>query len=371
MKKTKLLMCLLFTFSTISCMDLVDPFGIVQNAVDETDSSSSDETPIVEATKTYYLALGGVDWGRDELVIYNEDGSIKDFAGQTLTFETDDIDVVDFSYREDYDSFEAGSGALLDTYKCGVAYIYHYIDGVKQEDIFKVVVAPQSLIKILIGEARGQLQSEAETDDNGNVKLTSTSITGRAVASVVKNRIDLIDGENNPGLFKNVKVNSSDYYYDEPCSKYDTVVNAHDEILGVYQFSPVNPNDSSYTYFDAASSRGGMGTLEEDYLKAYDQAVLTAGRVFAGDVNDPTNGAFAFRSPNEDQWILIENALNSGTTEIPYGIGTGDGVFPAYAPTQVLVHPDVATYEDGRTTFIFTRQKLGEDNSLPAITNVP
>ena len=108
--------------------------------------------------------------------------------------------------------------------------------------------------------------------------------------------------------------------------------------------------------------------MEGDWLIAYDQAVITAAGVFNGDIVDLTAGAFAFRSPTDAEWDLLAEALSDGADEIPDDSGFTDASFPALAPIQILVHPDVWTYDDGLPSFVFARERL---DGYSAMTNNP
>lgn len=299
--------------------------------------------PVVEPTAKYRLALGGVAPGRDELVIVDASGNPKDFGSSTLEF-TADPSIVEFVPTDGKNSFAEGSGAKLIPKRSGVATVKVRLDGLEQKEVFQVSIPPQKLIQILIGEAKGQLITEA-TVTNGAVVLTSRSITAEALAHVVKNRIAWIEAKDQPSLFN---ADAKLYSTNPPQSWYDAVIEAKG------QFKPVETGDPSHDIYLAAEKRSHLSGQD---LVAYDQALQAAADAFAGNVSDPTNAAFAFRSPNSDQWFKIKEALASGTKTLPDGIGVSDSTFPTLAPVQVLVHPRVLKYSDGRSTFIFTRSR--------------
>ena len=336
------------SFSLLGC-------GLVSHLPDDPSSNETvEDTPVIEPTERFYLALGGVAPGRDTLVIYDDTDTPVSFLGHSLSFRADP-EIVGFQAREGFETFVAGSGAQLVPLSAGTATVYYSVDNQEQAQIYSVVIPPQSLIQILMGEARSILTREAIVE-NGAVTLESRSATGEGVTSVIQNRISLITANNLPGLFGADPV---DYALDPPGSWYDAVINAPG------QFQPAEEGDSSHDAFEDAERRE---ELDADSRAAYDQAVLTAGAVFAGEAVDPTNGAFAFRSPNEDEWERVAEALRSQTIRMPEDIGTGDLIFPALSPVQVLIDPEVWTDEDGRPAFIFTRSRsTGE----PAVTNVP
>jgi hypothetical protein len=108
--------------------------------------------------------------------------------------------------------------------------------------------------------------------------------------------------------------------------------------------------------------------MSGDELIAYDQAVLTAAGIFNGDTEDTTTGAFAFRSPTPEEWNSIAQAWTIHSYDLPSGAGWSDASFPAFAPIQILIHPDVWTYDDGRPSFVFARMRTSTD---AAVSNAP
>ena len=138
------------------------------------------------------------------------------------------------------------------------------------------------------------------------------------------------------------------------------------ESNGVYQFSPLDPDDvRNEVYFQAAA----RADIEEDAnLVAYDQAVSAAAFVFSDDTEDPTDGAFGFYSPTAIQYQKVEEALLSETTTLPTGIGTSDAQFPFFAPIQIVILPYVAGRADDETipAFVFIRERESDE---PAVVN--
>jgi hypothetical protein len=313
---------------------------------------------VLEATKKFSLAVGGVRPGRDELVIYNENGDISHFSSGSLSCASDDEDVADVEPRPSFDSISSGSGVKIVAKKPGVTAIRCTEDGVNLKDVYEVTIPPQSLIQILIAEAGGQISDEAEIDDDagdGVVSLKSDSPTGDAVASVIRNRIAITNSEDDATLFG---VDENSYKSDPPASYYDAVIFADG------QFSPVNMDDPAHDTMDAAEKRDDV---PDEQLVAYDQAVLTAAGVFNGDIDDPTGVSFAFRSPSEEEWVLLSDALDNNVDEIPQDSGFTDETFPSLAPIQILILPDVWAYDD-RPSFVFARSR---DDIDPVITNNP
>lgn len=341
------------------CGTLQDVMGISQFTGGGDDDAPASSTPVIEATATYMVPLGGVAAGRDELVIYDASGAIKDFTGRSLTIQADNQNI-ELAVRPGFANLTEGSGALIVPKKVGTTIITYAIDGVTQSDRYKVVIPPQSLVQILLGEARGQMYSEAEVID-GHVTLTSESATGDAVGSVVRNRVLLTEGNEPLTTFI---VDEAEWNAGLASSHWDAVINARTN--DAYQFSPVDPNNSSYAFFKASELRSNL--TDAASLIAYDQAVLTAGHLFSNDTADPTIGAFAFRTPTLEQSLCLTGAMAIHSIIMPSECGWTDDDFPSFAPIQVLILPSVTLLEDERPSFIFVRSR---DLLEPAVTNTP
>lgn len=340
---------------------LASSCGLVTHLPGESNSLSGYSTdPVYEPTATYKLALGGVAAGRNELVLFDANGSPRGFFREgysELTFEAVPA-IVDFTPRDGFASLITGSGAKMTPKSVGIATIFYYLDGVKQTDTYQAIIPPQKLIQILLGEARGQILDEITLSEGGAVDLASKSETAEGLGHVINNRIAMIEADT-PALFN---VDAVTFAANPPQSKYDATIEAEN------QFNPTKAGDASNDIYQKAADRSNVTS---NFLPAYDQAVLTAADIFCGTicgVTDSTNGAFAFRSPDADQWKIVEEALTSKTKIIPDGIGFSDQTFPALNPIQILIVPDVAVYDDGRASFIFARQRLSSD---PAISNEP
>ena len=334
----------------------LDPFGIFTGGDDELPSVLPDR--VSDPTDKYLLALGGVAPGRDELIIFDSSNQPRDFTGQTLECEAED-EIVNLQNRPGFSSQAAGSGVLMIPVEPGVTAIRCSADGDELSNVYEITIPPQSLIQILVAEAWGQLTDEAQLDEDEEgdvVKLDSSSPTGNMLGAVIRNRIGLMNTEENPDLFL---VDEDDYYEDPQASYYDAVIAAEG------QFSPTYSQDPNYELYMDAQDRN---FLAEDELVAYDQAVLTAGGIFNGDIVDTTTGAFAFMSPTEGQWTEISVALTAAYMTIPEGAGFSDANFPALAPIQILIHPNVWKYEDGRPSFVFARMRSENDF---AVVNTP
>lgn len=334
--------------SQSACSELFkNPFS------DDDDDGRPSAAPdrVIEPTAKYSIAIGGVAPGRNELVIFQGDGNPRDFAGHILKCAPDDPILITRP-RPGFDTEAAGSGVEIIATEPGVTAVRCTVDDTAIENVYEVTVPPQNLIQILVAEAGEQLADEAELDEEragSVVGLASLSPTGNTVGAVIRNRVKLINSNDDPLLFS---ADSKEYDESPPASYYDAVIMADN------QFSPTNREDPSYSIFSKAQDRN---FLEGDWVKSYDQAVLTAAGIFNGDITDPTGGAFAFRSPNENEWPLISEALALGYTEIPDGAGFTDKTFPQLAPIQLLIHPDVSKYPDKRPAFVFARQRTLQD----------
>lgn len=349
-------------FALIFCQgcwkQLLDPTGLIFGGGDD-DRPSVLPSRVTDPTDKLALAVGGVMPGRDELVLFDASGNPRDFTDHTLVCNSDDEDIVAVDVRPGFQTQAAGSGVLVTALASGVTAIRCSIDGNDPTDVYEVTVPPQEFIQILVAEAMGQLAEEAalDPDEEGDVvELSSTSPTGNALGSAIRNRISQINQHDDPGLF----LADEDLYDADPQPTYYEAV-----ILAQDQFSPTDPDDPNNDLFMDAEQRK---LLAGEELIAYDQAVLTAAGIFNGDIADSTTGAFAFRSPTVEEWNAIAQALSTRSYDLPAGSGWTDASFPAFAPIQILIHPDVWTYDDGRPAFVFARMRTSTD---PAVTNAP
>lgn len=332
-----------------------NPFG---GGDDDDDRPSAEPNRIVEPTAKFALAVGGVAPGRDELVIYDAMGNIRDFSGKNLECTAEES-IVLIRNRPGFDSPAAGSGVQIVAIDSGVTGVRCKEDGSDIDGVYEVTVPPQNLIQVLVAEASEQLSDEATIDtDKGDdvVALDSSSKTGNAIGAVIRNRIGRINAEDDPGLFE---ADAKYYDFDAPGSYYDAVITASG------QFAPVHPKDPNHTTFEMAQDRN---FLDEEWRIAYDQAVITAAGIFNGDILDTTGGAFAFISPTEEEWLVISESWIMHAPTVPFEAGFSDASFPSLAPVQLLIHPDVWKYKDGRPSFVFARSRTEADY---AIVNTP
>ncbi len=355
-KITLAIFAVLLLLTTTSCAQMIDPFGL-RNLFDDDDGSAESSTEgetaaAVAPAKTYAVAIGGVAEGRDELIIYDEAGAVADLGGKTVTFSTDN-DNIQLEPQDD--------GAKIVPLKVGTTIVSYTVDGVASDDKYKVVVPPQSLVQILMGEARGQIESEAQLDENGIVAPDSASPTGNAVAAVVRNRVLLLEAGYPASLFV---VSASDWNSNSPESHWDATIIA--ESYGTYQFTPVDPAALSNEIFLDSAKRENLYNKED--VNAYDQAVMTAAQIFDNETADPTGGAFAFRTPTEWEAACLTTTMTLKLIILPSECGPGDENYPAFAPIQVLIHPSVAYLSESRPSFVFIRNR---DLIDPAVTNAP
>lgn len=356
-KTASIFAVLILLLFTTACGSIYDPFDL--NPFDGNNNHPSANEPTVEATDVYIVPLGGFDAGRDELVIYDEDGNIADLTGKSLELLPDNSNV-ELLPRDGFADIASGSGAKILPKFVGTTIITVRVDGIETGQAYKVIVPPQSLIQILMGEARGQIYAEAQVSD-GHVSLDSESPTANAVASVIRNRVLLIESGQPYSLFV---VNEESWLSDEPSSHWDAVITAENGTF--HQFSPLDETSVSYDIYYASENRENLS--DESEIVAYDQAVLTAGYIFDNQIEDPAGGAFAFRSPTLDESDCLTETLEKGYGILPNDCGPGDENYPAFAPVQILIHPSVAFLDDGRPSFIFYRNRTEDE---PAVTNAP
>ncbi len=297
------------------------------------------------------VALGGTRSGADEYIFSESDG--------VTGVRNDDEDLFAVGPREGFSTIAAGHGFKVTPLQEGIGYVTPQTATGSLAAV-EVTVPPQTLIQILIGEARGELTREATLED-GHVKTSSVSVTGNALAAVIRNRIHLINETANPNLFV---ADATTYASEPPISYYEAVIQANDG--STYQFSPVRPSDPSHDEYLAATARS---SVTSELITAYDQAVATAGGVFDDATTDPTSESFAFYSPTSAQFQLLRNALEDPQNEggqLPEDCGTSDSNFPALAPIQVLLLPEVASSagDDDVPAFVFVRSRSGADAAV-------
>ncbi len=361
MKKTLLLCILLLTLSSCGFLkDMYDPYGVFDGDSDDPENTvTSDHS--TEPTHKYAIAIGGVAPGRDELIIYDEDKNVRDFAGKNLQFTTEN-DSIGIVARNGYQNFTDGAGVQIIPQKTGISKITYSIDGITQNEEFQVTVPPQSLIQALMGEARGEMANEATYNDAHAVALSSESKTGNAIGAVIRNRVIILEDGYDLSTFE---VSEEAWNDSDPAAHWNAVIEAVND--SVYQFSPVDPTDLNNAIY---KNSGARSYLEGADLKAYDQAVLTAAGIYNGDTPDITNGAFAFRSPTAEEAAALLQAYYLQSNTLPLDCGVSDEDFPLFAPVQVLIHPEITniTLDDPVPSFIFIRSRT---YSVPAVTSVP
>ncbi|MFO1519905.1 MAG: hypothetical protein U1F57_09630 [bacterium] len=303
-------------------------------------SSNSDVSPAPPANFRFDtqipLALGGVMPGWDQLMVENLNPSdqVKLNVEPSDLLQTEEVDATGMSLTYRLTPLRAGIGRL--TYS---------VNGVEQGKVIRVVVPPQEMIQVLIGEARSIIPQEVKVDAEGRVLKTSVSTTAQAIFSVIRNRIALMVSQDAPELFV---VDRSDFQSADSAGRYRLVIEAHHN--STYQFSPVAPGDPSNEAYLAGASREG---LSGGRLLTYDQAVLTAAGVYADSLPDDTQGSFGYYSPSKTQYENILTGLNS--TDLPSDIGTSDGQFPALSPIQIRILQAVSpqSFDADLPSFVF------------------
>jgi len=298
--------------------------------------------------------MGGVqtDWD----VLHSDDDDYDE-----LGFTSNPDGLVDFAVPAGSSSFEEAGAARLLPMDSGVATVDIQYDG-ETGETHNAIIPPQTLIQILIGEAHSALGREI-ADSGGEVHTDSRSLVGEALAWVIRNRIDLSDAANNPGLFA---ADDNLFYSNPPASAYDAIILAEEN--GQYQFAAVDPNDANHANFVDSASRADLSS--NDLRLSYDQAVLSAAQVFADLVGDPTHGAFAFYTPTQAQYTNLLTALFAEVTALPPNIGVSDADFPVFIPIQVVILLDIVSQDDGNDvpSFVFVRERISTD---PAVTATP
>lgn len=217
---------------------------------------------------------------------------------------------------------------------------------------------PQELIRILLGEARGQIASEVRAS-----APDFNSPTAAAIAAVIRNRVTMIDARKQPGFFN---ADPTDYNANPPVSKYRAVIEAR-SAAGVPQFNPTDPAYDSYDIWQKAADKKN---LDRELWPAYDEATIIAAGIFDGSIEDPTGGAFGFFSPTAAQYEIIDSALRSETTTLPANAGKSDASYPSLKPIQFLVLDGLApkSSQEPYPAFIFVRSRSASD---PAVTDEP
>lgn len=335
------------------CSLFNNPFDIFGGS-DSSDGVTHEEKDV---SGTLALSLGGVRSGTNEILAVSNQ--------QLLNLTNNDPDLFSLTPLPGFSSFMAGQGGVVNALRVGIGYVTPVYSGQTSSPI-QVTISPQTLIQVLVGEARGELAREATTDGNGDVKLSSVSVTGDALGAVIRNRINLINDSGDPDLFK---ANATLYGSDTPISYYDAVIEASSG--SIYQFSSVSPTDPSNIYYLAAEQRSQLAVMDDaTLLTAYDQAVLTAADIFNSDTEDSTGGSFGFYSPTEDEYALLSAALRDGDRTLPPDCGTSDSNFPSLAPVQVLILSGIAptTGDINLPSFVFVRTRSA---SAAAVTNEP
>ena len=295
------------------------------------------------------VALGG---SLSTEYIFSESAGVTDV-------HNDDEDLFSISARDGFPSIATGHGFKVTPLHEGIGYVTP-MTALGNLDAVEITIPPQKLIQVLVGEARGEIAREA-TLENNQVKSTSVSVTGNALGAVIRNRINLINETSNPSLFV---ADPTAYSSNPDISYYEAVIEANSS--GNYQFLPVDPEDSSHDEYEQASDRS---TVSSDLQMSYDQALLTAGGIFNDSTDDPTSESFGFYSPSPEEYQSLRSALSNPENvggQLPENCGTSDSSFPALAPIQVLLLPEIApsgTHAD-IPAFVFIRSRMSTEATV-------
>ena len=316
------------------------------------DSPNSDVIPAASPLQFTFdtkmkLALGGTLSGWDQLLINNlgptDDvkleispegilaGHIVDASANTVTFQMTPL-------------------------KAGIVQLKYRINGSLQDKTIKVVIPPQEMIQVLTGEARSIIPQEITKDSEGRVDRNSASFTAQALLSVVRNRIKIIEDQNQPSLFV---VDGNDFTNADLAKRYQLVIEAHRN--GVYQFSPVDPKDPSFAAYNAAAQRSGLSTSR---TLVYDQALLTAADIFDESLEDHTKKSFGFYSPTKTEYENLLTGLHS--TTLPDNVGRSDDTFPSLAPIQILILNGISpqTFDADLPSFVFVKSRTPMEDAV-------
>ncbi len=358
MQKIRIICLVIISALTAGCYNpfsnIWDMFGGGGSESEADERPSFLPTRVENPTEKLLLAVGGVPAGRDEIIIYDSNDQPRDLAGSTLVCLSDS-DIVKVLPRPGFDTEAAGSGVRIVPVSAGVAAITCTLNSEDLGNTYEVTVPPQSLVQILFAEARGIMPGEAtleEDGEEGEVAGDSRSPTAEALGSVIRNRIWFTNSKDKLELFG---ADPDNYDADPPESYYDSIIMAEG------QFAPTDPADSNHEAFLDAEQRI---FLEGDDIIAYDQAVLTAGGIFNGDIEDNTTGAFAFFTPTAEQWAQLALAWSLYYQILPDGAGVADISYPGFSPVQVLIHPDVPNGDGGIPAFVFIRMRTDTDYAV-------
>lgn len=315
---------------------------------------SNSEDPIPTASPLTFnfdtkmkLALGGTLSGWDQLLI--EDLGPTDSVD--LVFDPEGIatgNVVDAS--------SSTMTFRMSPQQAGITQLKYKVNGLLQNKVIKIVIPPQEMIQVLMGEARSIILEEITQDSEGRVDRQSTSFTAQALLSVVRNRIKLMETRNEASLFV---VDADDFASADLAGRYRLVIEANRN--GIYQFSPVDPDDPSFSAYSAATERMGLSTSR---TLVYDQALLSAADIFDESLADNTLESFGFYSPTKSEYENLLTGLNS--TELPEEVGRSDSTFPTLAPIQILILDGISpqSFDEELPSFVFVKSRSSLENAV-------
>ncbi len=318
-----------------------------------TDSSSNND-PIPAASPLQFdfdtkmkLALGGTLTGWDELLIDGLEAS----DSVDLVFEPEGVATGNI-----IDASASSITFRINPETAGITQLKYKLNGVLQNKVIKIVIPPQEMIQVLMGEARSIIPQEITLDSEGRVERSSTSFTAQALLNVVRNRIKLMEERNEASLFV---VDSDEFVSANLAERYRLVIQANRN--GIYQFSPVDPDDPSFSAYSAAAQRSGLSASR---MLVYDQALLTAADVFDESLEDNTSESFGFYSPTKSEYENLLTGLNS--TELPEDVGRSDNTFPTLAPIQILILENISpqTFDEELPSFVFVKSRTSAEAAV-------
>jgi len=240
--------------------------------------------------------------------------------------------------------------------QAGIAQVKYRINGALQDKTIKVVIPPQEMIQVLMGEARSIIPQEITKDSEGRVDRNSASFTAQALLSVVRNRMKMIEEQNQPSLFV---VDENDFVQASLAQRYRLIIEAHRH--SIYQFSPVDSSDPSHSAYLAAAQRSGLSTSR---LYTYDQALITAADIFDESLEDNTQKSFGFYSPTQTEYENLLTGLH--TTQLPEDAGRSDDTFPSLAPIQILILGEISgqTFDANLPSFVFVKSRSPTEDAV-------
>ena len=146
MRKHSYLFCLILVHCLVACAGVTP---------DEQPSS-----PVSFADAQMVLALGGVHPGWDQLAIDDVEAS-----DQVELM----IDPTEIASANEISADATNRTYQIIPHQMGIATVKYSVNGVSQNKVIALIVPPQEMIQILIGEARSIIPQEVQSDEDGSV----------------------------------------------------------------------------------------------------------------------------------------------------------------------------------------------------------